>query len=107
MPHNKVTANQRFSIWIPRDVDKSVLDYLNDTSDNKSKNEKILEALQYYASQKNTLEIMRKELKELFLEYIKSNEIEIKESKKDKKTEKSEQIINSFLIKNFNKIEKL
>lgn len=110
MSQKKLTRGDRVSFWIPLNISDDILNYLN--TQGKSKSQLIIKAIEYYLSQKNTIESLKKELtdelKQLFLEYLKNNKIEINENKKNESIEKNtEQIISRFLKKNFNQIKKL
>lgn len=103
-----IKEGDNFSILIPKNVDKKVLEYLN-SDDKKTRNQKILDALHYYVTQKNFFEIfietikseLSKEIKNSIEEYLQINK---NEAKKEENTEK---IVNSFLKKKFRQIKNL
>lgn len=107
MSKKKLAPGDRVSFWIPVNISDDILNYLN--TQGKTKSQLIIEAIEYFLSQNNTIESLKKELtdelKQLFLEYLKNNKIDISENKSIENN--TDQIINRFVKKSFNQIKKL
>ncbi|MEQ6359439.1 hypothetical protein V7D15_06980 [Thermoanaerobacter thermohydrosulfuricus] len=105
----KIQPGDFVTFVVPKKVDPAVIDYLNDTS--KTRNKKIIEAIEFYINKENMYETILKDLKEELLKEIKNIiEKNLSEEKTgtDKKVEKDEnKIIDDFIYNVFNKMKSL